>query len=119
MWRSEKIHPLLRYVASLLSLEQYNVQQSIYHLLGKQIDAIVRQKSDISCAQLVLKLLNPFLPPSLSREMLFCGSSLNRVKYKITTGIFHDLVQIHECRANVTIENRDVISPQTMFFRCT
>lgn len=46
----------------LLSSEQYSAQRSIYRLLGKQIDAIVRQKSDISCAQLVLKPLNPFLP---------------------------------------------------------
>lgn len=45
----------------LLYLEQYSAQQSIYCLLGKQIDAIVRQKSDISCAQLVWKPLNPFL----------------------------------------------------------
>lgn len=50
----------------LLSLEQYNAQRSVHRLLGKQTDAIVRQKSDISCAQLVLKLLNPFLP--LSQE---------------------------------------------------
>lgn len=112
MWRSEKTHPLLRYMASLLSLEQYNAQQSIYRLLGKQIDAIVRQKSDISCAQLVLKPLNPFFPPSLSREILFSCSSLNRIKYKITTGIFHALVQIHECTGNVMVENRDVISPR-------
>lgn len=70
MRRSKKIYPLLRYVASSAILG--TMQCPVIHilcLLGKQIDAIVRQKSDISCAQLVLKLLNPFF--LLSEEKHF------------------------------------------------
>lgn len=66
MRRSEKICPLLRYVASSAALRTIQCPAVGHRLLGKQTDAIVRQKSDISCAQLVLKPLNPFLP--LSQE---------------------------------------------------